>query len=417
MASQTVDQPTGDRGRVRAGGATAGETSSSTAHRELPGGSGRPSGLGVSRPGYGGVPDVSNPYLESGRRVVILHAWRTAERDTIRGVDPSALLLVYRNLTRAARPVETYTRWGERAATGLTLAEATTGGWASRTRDGDAGVDAVVTLIDRAGYAEAWIEHVLDVVEETAGVGGWDGVFLDDIVPASDGTPDVPAWEPAQAALLATVGPALRLHGLLAVANMCGTWGQYRSVADPLLRYLDGGYDEYFATWPGNPVDREQGYAQAGDSFAAQAACLAQGKLHIAASPVTNGSDVATAEYIFHMALLGTDQSARSSWAAWHGAYDPPPVVPPGLPDAARLGVPLGPATRAGAGWVRRFAEGVVRVNSSRSTATIDGVSLPAFTGAIAWLPSVVVPAPPTGSPGANYYLRATDGALTWIPE
>jgi hypothetical protein len=124
--------------------------------------------------------------------------------------------------------------------------------------------------LNSAAFAQAWMMDVgspayqanwLSNVLADARSGGWDGVFMDDTntdmswhlngrTIAEYQTPA--AWRAATRSMLATVGPALKSAGLLAVPNLSAPWAadyDAHTTWSDWLQFTSGAAQEYYSKW------------------------------------------------------------------------------------------------------------------------------------------------------------------------
>lgn len=303
--------------------------------------------------------DSPFPADTATRAVVVANAWHETELRALAPASPRPLLLAYKNVWAATTLPETRGRY----ATGLTAAAVDArpdwqlrdakGAWLTFRdypwlRQADAG---------NADYQRAWAAAV---VAELRG-GGFDGVFLDDLLTAADAhhpgvrSPrygDDAALQTATRSFLAAVVPALHDAGLLAVGNIPAAY-DHPGLWDDWLGLLDGALEENFVHYgTGEYVGDAGGRWERHVDEVASAARL--GKVVVVRTDSNDAGGDAT-RYGYASYLLGNDGDASFAFGD--------SVAPPA--DAAiDLGRPLGPRVRLDSGvWRRDFERGVVLVN------------------------------------------------------
>lgn len=175
-------------------------------------------------------------------------------------------------------------------------------------------------------------------------------------------------WLDQMEACNAVVGPGISGAGLLAIANMAGATGQRNAETDGWVerqfQYYDGGFDEFFITWPGETIQPQAFYEE---SMRVMWRVQRQGKLYLAAC---NGK-AATIEFALGVVLLQTDGNGRYFATADvdYGTQS----WPAGLETALKLGAPTANKIQTGeTTWTRQFENGTVEVDFESRTTTIE---------------------------------------------
>jgi hypothetical protein len=295
-------------------------------------------------------------------RYVILQNGQRERLRQIKAADPAAKVLVYKDLTGMV----------EQDASGLVASGVSTQeadanpAWYLRDSHGRPFSFDDYPWIHAAdvgvrSYQERWAQNVIAQTRAE----GWDGVFIDDANPTiryHHDPGDVAKYATdaqygaATRSALATIGPALRAAGKLAIPNM-GAWRDYPDVVDDWLQFVDGGLDEQFTKWGGTA---DVGYIdgrQWENQLAAVKNAERQGKVYLGVTQSANG-DAAAAGYGWATMLLGADGHSyfalHGDYAHenWFADYDLPIGVPAGAEAARSDGVHR-----------REFTNGLVLVN------------------------------------------------------
>jgi hypothetical protein len=330
-------------------------------------------------------------YSQSAQRngVVILQAWQQERMRALKQANPGITVLVYKNLAF----INEGSSESGLSSSGVAYKEANAQHpeWFLQNTSGSRFTSNSYHYLWAAdvgerSYQERWADGVLAELRSS----GWDGVFMDDTnatmrhhysVPAVAKYPSDSAYRGAVRTALATIGPRVSAAGKLAVANI-GSWGEFPSVGNDWLQFLDGAMDEMFLKWGTTPG---QGYAPS-YRWQAQLDALklaeSHNKLYLA---VTHSSavDRDAARYGYGTMLLGSNGRGHFTLAqdytneTWFPEYD------------YELGQPKGPESGSADGVHRReFERGLVLVNpSGQSRAvtfgdTYSGSGLENATGA-----------------------------------
>jgi hypothetical protein len=294
--------------------------------------------------------------------------------------------------------------------------------------------------VGNPAYQSRWVSNVLNDLHG----GGWDGVMLDDtnadmswhlhgrtIAKYSTAA----AWRAATRSMLATVGPALRSAGFLAIPNLYTPWASdYDAQAtwSDWLQFTSGALQEYYSKWgsdsSGLLAGSDWAYRQKFQSMTEQAGKIFLG-LTYAPKADTRSMTWARANF-----LLFDDPA--DGGALMFEPTDPEAQDPYVSSWTADVGSPVGARFQVGSAWRRDFTGGAVVVNPTSSTVTValggsyvdatgavvQSVTLGATTGAILRLPASAPapspppppPPPPPVAPTLTATLSGTTVQLVW---
>lgn len=267
--------------------------------------------------------------------------------------------------------------------------------------------------VGNAGYQSKWLSNVLADVR----AGGWDGVFMDD-TNADMGFhlngrtiaryPTTAAWRTATRSMLASVGPALKSAGFLAVPNLYTPWlPDYDAQATwrDWIGLTSGAAQEYYSKWGTASSEWLAGsdwtYRQQFQAITEQAGKIFLG---ITYAPKSDARTMTWARANF----LLFDEPANGG-ALVYEFSDPEAQDPYSPVWTADVGSPAGARFQVGSAWRRNFSGGTVLVNPTSSTVTValdkpylrdDGSSTTSVTvgptsGAILRSASATAPPPP----------------------
>lgn len=302
-------------------------------------------------------------------RLIVLNAWEWELIEPIKAVDPSTIVLVYKDLSSTRS-------YGGAHDGGVDADLLPTGvgyGFADAVRPDWFLTDEAGTRLEWGPWPEHWFMDVGDpvyqeqwlwnVFQELA-AHGWDGAFLDNALTRADAYGPPPARYPTDEAMqaatrsmLANVGPRLRDVGFLTVANISdarlfpGLWQDW-------VQFVDGALEENFASWttdPGGPYVADWGP----DGWRAQIGLVSgseqAGKL-VLVNTWGASDDLDAARYGLASALLVNDGRTLFTFN-----YDQR------FPEMAwDLGPALGPMEgRGDSVFTRAFVDGLVVVNAS----------------------------------------------------
>jgi Hypothetical glycosyl hydrolase family 15 len=328
--------------------------------------------IGHVRVAIASGPELSNyKWTAEHDQVVILQPWETGELRRLKRVNPSVVVLMYKNASAASSSVGPDGRY----ASGVSYKTARAEHWLLKNRRGKPftfiGYSWLwAANIGSRSYQRTWVANVL----QDMGTDPWNGVLLDDVNPTILGHYCVPCvanypsnrrYQRAMQSFLQHVGPALQARGKLAIANL-GAWSSHVSVVDSWLPYLSGGIDEQFVK-VGDEAN--SGYRsplmwarQLGEIETAES----QGKLFIGLAH-SSDSDEHAAVYGYATELLAANGYALYSMSAdyrtetWFPEY------------GYAIGSPTGPFSVAANGVYRRtFTHGLVLVNPTTVQRTAD---------------------------------------------
>jgi hypothetical protein len=214
-----------------------------------------------------------------------------------------------------------------------------------------------------AAYQRAWLKDVLSFLRQSP----WDGVFIDD-ANADPGWhlggaytelakyPTRDAYRAAERSMLAAVGPAFKAAGYLALPNVAAApdqadvWADWASLTSGAMleHFLERGESTDPAVTGGDwtsETDVERAVEGAGRVFLG----------------LTYGSeDDGSAQGYVRASFLLFDDPSTASASIW--------APNAGTGAKLDLGAPLGPATRSGTLWTRRFERGTLDVDASAGT-------------------------------------------------
>jgi hypothetical protein len=209
-----------------------------------------PGAPGVWRIGW---EDPAQAAADAARyRVISLNANAASYLPTIRAKNPSAVVLVYKNIAFANVNDPGMSRgvsWAQaQAHPEWFLLDSSGNRIESKSYPGNWLMD-----ITSPTYQQAWIQNVTAELARNP----WDGVHFDDVNWKTDFTGSIPArfptnadWRAATKAFLAAVTPATRANGKLAILNI-GSGHDAPGIWDDWLQYADGAEEEHFASWSG----------------------------------------------------------------------------------------------------------------------------------------------------------------------
>lgn len=312
--------------------------------------------------------------------VVVLNPWDTWALHRIKRVDPSVVVLAYKDLSST----RSY-HHGPTPPTGVGADEAASHPeWFARASDGERiewdpyPRHWQMAVWDDA-YQERWVDNVVHEVVRA----GWDGVLADNdlatlrwydaaLLEGTTSTDDTDArLREGLDALVARAGDALRAHGKVLVPNVSdarlhpGRWA---------VHAVNGGaMEENLGHWGTDPA---AGFVSdwGASGWVTQTEQLASPGMTLAVTRADRG-DRRSLLYGFASVLVRGDEDAfwmPSTTAA--GTYTEPEALPE---MSIELGEPLTEGVRGPGGvWTRTFARGWVAVNPTEST-----VRLPAPPG------------------------------------
>jgi hypothetical protein len=317
-------------------------------------------------------PDFSDLRRTAERNgYVVLQAWRLDELRAIKAANPGVKVLVYKNLSFAAKAGHPTGL----SSTGVTHAEAEQNPhWflqnTSGQRFSSGGYNWLWAMdVGDAEYQRRWADNVVDEVTRN----GWDGVLLDDVNPTmkyhySVGSvakyPSDAAYSAATRSALAHIGPRIQAAGKLAIANNA-CWVEYFSTGVDWLQFLSGAMDEMFLKWGTKAGEGYRGESQWTTQLNELKESQRQGKIFIGRTQSAN-TDAAAARYGFATVLLGAQGRAAFS-------FGDSTVETPLFPEySLAIGDPVEPEQRLANGVHRRtFSSGLALVNPTSATQSV----------------------------------------------
>jgi hypothetical protein len=344
--------------------------------------------VGVVSPPAGGAPgpavaafdratyaytSVLSPSQEANRyQVMVLQATDADMVPQLKAANPNLKILVYQHLwfsrpsdtgaytvcTTYANDLANHPDWFLRDASGNPI--------------GTRGPGSYLMDFTNSSYQQACFARAIALAKS----GGFDGIFMDDIVsspqwdlpvgaPMPPAYPTLTAWQAAMGNLNANAAAAFHAAGLLAFANLAGM-SSFAGLWEQWVAPLDGAEDE---GWTGQSSGLSSGIWAWPQQVANVAWDEAHGKYTILHSYVTS-----EAGNTYGLASLLLVAGGRSSYMTSNAGYTSQEDWYPEYDTASQLGAPVGPYARLTNGvYERVFAHGIVLVNP-----TAQGV--PAFS-------------------------------------
>jgi Hypothetical glycosyl hydrolase family 15 len=204
---------------------------------------------------------------------------------------------------------------------------------------------------------------------------GYDGIMLDDVnthpghgFEAADANHSVEfasdtAYGDATRNAIAALGPYIKAHGLLAIANVgMNPWiSEQYSRFTPMLANLSGVLREFWMAWNGSGTPFTSGVWSW--TLRVQLDTEAAGRVFLANSyPLVPKNDTRSIRYGQASFLIGWDGAEASGFGynsgLGEGTYQQ---------YGRGIGVPTGPKQAVGVGWLRRYTDGVAVVNPDPS--------------------------------------------------
>ena len=330
-----------------------------------------PEGVGLLalRPGDLSATDLSR------YAVVVMNAWEADRIPALKAADPDIEILVYKDMSST----RSYA-----ARDGVDDASLPTGvgyAWADQTHPDWFLADDTGRRVEWAGYRGHWWMDVgnpayieawtSNVVAEATGA-GWDGVMIDNAMPAPDSYlpdgrtlaryPDAATYAAATDRFLSVAGPRLRSAGLAVVPNLGGNFFDTTTYRR-WLGEATGALREHYGRWgsdgDGEVLTGRDWYHQVDQQEIVQKS----GRTYLGVA-YARTADAAFQRYARASFLLAWDGGSSSL------IFTPPTAGhDPWTEDAtADVGVPSGPRVKVGEGWRRPYSRGVVVVNPSPSS-------------------------------------------------
>jgi hypothetical protein len=324
-------------------------------------------GSGSSSPGLAAIRICSGGQPAAGYRYVVLQAWEWRQIAAIKRRSPGTRVLVYKDMASTRDDVTRQTDLSTGVSYGYAnqyhpewFLKDTSGrrvNWASWPHSWQMDIGS-------RSYQRMWARNVAREVRRH----GWDGVFLDGISRTMEYPwylngrvlakyPGPNDYARATTRFLKRVGPRLRRRHLVV--------GNINDATLPLwrrwIRFTSGVSKEW---WTKSNAGRDVGMLTGADwAYQTQLLREAQARHKVFIAIAYGPADDAPAmDYARASFLL----FARGSRTAFN--YSPLCGVEPSTPRWREdVGAPIGPATREGAVWLRRFANGMVLVNPTGS--------------------------------------------------
>jgi len=378
-------------------------------------------------------------------RYVVLNSWDAPLLPALKAANPGLKALVYKNLSFTMsygcsngvdKPYLT-------SGVGYCDADQHHPGWFLTDPSGArlnsyAFPQAWMMDVGNPDYQARWLTNVLDDVRS----GGWDGVMLDDTNADMSWHlhgrtiakyPTGAAWRAATRSMLATVGPALRSAGFLAIPNLYAPWASdYDAQAtwSDWLQFTSGALQEYYSKWGSDSsgwlAGNDWAYRQKFQSLTEQAGKIFIG-LTYAPKADTRSMTWARANFLLF------DDPANGG-ALMFEPTDPEAQDPYASSWTGDVGAPVGARFQVGSAWRRNFTGGAVLVNPTSSTVTVDlggsyvnaagvvvqSVTLGPTSGAIlrsaagSPVPPPPPPPPPLAAPTLTVTLSGSTVKLVW---
>lgn len=242
--------------------------------------------------------------------------------------------------------------------------------------------------VGNPGYQARWLSNVLADVRS----GGWDGVMLDD-TNADMGWhlhgrtiaryPTSAAWRAATRSMLATVGPALRNAGFLAIPNLSTPWASdYDAQAtwSDWLQFTSGALQEYYSKWGSTSsgwfAGNDWTFRQRFQTLTEQA-----GKIFLGLTYAPKGDERSMTWARANFLLF--DEPGNGGALVFE-ATDPEAQDPYSASWTADVGTPLAPRFQVGSAWRRNFSGGTVVVNPTSSSVNVSlGASYVTLGGSV----------------------------------
>jgi Hypothetical glycosyl hydrolase family 15 len=316
-------------------------------------------------------------------RYVVLNSWDAPLLPALKAANPGLKALVYKNLsfTMSYGCSNGVDNRYLSAGVGYCDAERTHPEW-FLTDSGGSRLNshyyqqAWMMDVGNPGYQARWLSNVLTDLRS----GGWDGVMLDD-TDADMGWhlhgrtigryPTSASWRAATRSMLATVGPALRSSGFLAIPNLSTPWASdYDAQATwaDWIQFTSGAAQEYYSKWGSS----SSGWFAGNDwTFRQRFQALTEqaGKIFLGVTYAPKGDERSMTWARANFLLQ--DEPANGG-ALIFQATDPEAQDPYSASWTADVGSPVGARFQVGSAWRRNFTGGTVVVNPTSSTVTVD---------------------------------------------
>lgn len=333
---------------------------------------GASSAVGVHRIAIDSGTTFPDPVQTAQRHsYVVLHAWQASTMRRLKAANPNLKVLVYKNLSttvsyHSSDPFQpTGVRYDDANANHPEWYLNDTSGQRIQFRSypGLWQMD-----IGNPEYQRAWADQVIAEVQRE----GWDGVELDDVNPTIKyhfdpsrvaKYPNDAAFGAATRSMLAHVGPRIQAAGKLAIPNICCTTELGVGIWKDWLQFVSGAYEESYTKWDarvGEGYRWDWGTSGWAAHLEQGLEAARQGKI-LMAHAWSQPDDAAAMR--FGLATLMLSAEGRSSFG-FGASYSTEPWFPEYDLD---IGAPAEAYRRSEAVYSRKYADGLVLVNPSRS--------------------------------------------------
>lgn len=324
---------------------------------------------------------AANP--DSWRGTVVIQPWQTDELERLKQRDPDVTVLMYKNMSATYRDTCRERCTADSpvvpGGVGYHWAQQHHPEWFLRDEGGTAlewadwrGLFPMDT--SSPAYQRTWGSNVLAELEEHP----WDGVLVDDTLTwrshpiVGDRVPTELATDEEQYAatrsFLAAVGPDLERAGHLVVPNITLAWDSWRDSLTELSPYVSGWENEHFVLWGRDGRDGRFTDTDDWTWKVRMAEWLAERDLPLIAISYSTPDDRATMRY------------HRATWLlTWNGRTGASIFVSTDESDpqdhraaTTYVGKPTGPLHLVDQVWTREYDDGLVLVNPTDRTRTIE---------------------------------------------
>jgi Hypothetical glycosyl hydrolase family 15 len=308
---------------------------------------------------------------------VILHAWEHGRIAALKAANPNLKAIVYKDMSFTVSYAAHDGVDNELLPAGVGYHDADTNHpeWFLLDTQGRRVESAYfpgLWLMDvgNAAYQQAWLENVARELRAR----GWDGVMLDDTNYSADwhlagrklARYTDAGYRAATRSFLARVGPPLMGEEFLVLPNVYTAWPSGHDVWRDWLQFTSGAVQEYWTKWGD---DRSMHFTGADWSYRREFLRITQeaGKIYLGIT-YAPADDMRSMRYARANFLLDWDGGPSAL------VFEPSPGGQDPYSDewTADVGTPLGRAYQVGRAWRRDFSAGVVLVNPSTSTATVE---------------------------------------------
>lgn len=333
---------------------------------------------------------------------IVMEPWEYRHIPEMKKRNPRLKVLMYKNLSATRKDSHESGMY----STGVSYAEANRNGWLQRDDSGrpiewSDWPDLFPADVADRGYQQRWLKNV----RRDLARGRWDGVMLDDALTrlshstvgnhTADGYRTDAAMRKATGSFLARVGPALKRDGHRVFPNLTDfghdTW---RGVVSSWRRFITGWQNEFFVKWG---HDRDAPLFDVQDDWQwkhEMAGWAAKRRVPLLAITYSNRNDRRT--QVYHRATWLLSWNGRTGASMFTPAEDH--VNHNVRLASVYVGKPAEAEKVSARGiHTRRYRDGMVLVNPTRRSATVDAgpgyrrvdgprvrhVRLPPHTGAL----------------------------------